>query len=345
MKFSYEEILKFKSLLKSKENNEKISFAFEFDFDLELREIQDLDSIKKLEAELLELSLTEKRLIAQLEHQKNVTKISKLTPILETLNTILKDLDRVSIRNTSFTVSKSIKNIAISNDLLDLYICKAQTMPTNSFQKLILHNDLIYLSTKISNMQSLGYAQKLLEKSKSLIHDLVASETDIVIRIIDKFGTISCDTPKRFNHLQNIVNQTVIPHFLQLHATLTCTSSSTQLIVLGKVYSTFLALVSKEIVSLPAIGEQESQSLFDLLDFKTIDRLFLDHLDLYVDGYPKFKTLVQLLTWNLKDILECFRMGALCDFESSELIGLIQALFSATPLRNEVVDEINKTRR
>lgn len=102
--------------------------------------------------------------------------------------------------------------------------------------------------------------------------------------------------------------------------------------------------MSQEIYNLRDISEVESNSLNQLLQLEPIEQLFVTDsysmIGHYATQFGHFKTLLQLLTWSFADIMEHFRMGALTDFSIDQLVHLVKALFSDTPLRKRNIDEL-----
>ena len=60
----------------------------------------------------------------------------------------------------------------------------------------------------------------------------------------------------------------------------------------------------------------------------------------YVPSWLKFSYLSEVLEASMADITYLFEEGALVDFEIDELVKLVTALFSDTPLRAETIQKI-----
>jgi hypothetical protein len=104
---------------------------------------------------------------------------------------------------------------------------------------------------------------------------------------------------------------------------------------------------TNRIFSLDDISELESNRLAELFDLNTYENMFMDKNRTFIleytgPSYSKFKTLLQILTWSFSTIMDHFRMGALVEFDISELTHLIKALFSDSPLRVRNLKEISK---
>lgn len=115
-------------------------------------------------------------------------------------------------------------------------------------------------------------------------------------------------------------------------------------IALGKLLDFIITEVMAEIFKLRDISEVESTRLAETLQFVQIDTLFISNSESLTPNYSThishFKTLLRLLTWSFSSIMEHFRMGALCGFENKEIVHLVKALFSDTPLREKNLAEI-----
>ena len=96
------------------------------------------------------------------------------------------------------------------------------------------------------------------------------------------------------------------------------------------------------------ISEVESKRLGELLQMDGIQKLFVvadscntfSLVGHYAVKFGHFKTLLQLLTWSFASIMEHFRMGALSEFTTDQLVHLFRALFSDTSLRQRNIDEV-----
>jgi len=62
----------------------------------------------------------------------------------------------------------------------------------------------------------------------------------------------------------------------------------------------------------------------------------------YVPSWLKFSYLSEVLEASMADITYLFEEGALVDFEIDELVKLVTALFSDTPLRTETIQKLQR---
>jgi len=62
----------------------------------------------------------------------------------------------------------------------------------------------------------------------------------------------------------------------------------------------------------------------------------------YVPSWLKFSYLSEVLEASMADITYLFDEGALVDFEIDELVKLVTALFSDTPLRAETIQKLQR---
>ena len=60
----------------------------------------------------------------------------------------------------------------------------------------------------------------------------------------------------------------------------------------------------------------------------------------YISSWLKFSYLSELLEASIADIMYLFEEGDLVDFETDELVKLVTALFSDTPLRAETIQKL-----
>jgi hypothetical protein len=165
--------------------------------------------------------------------------------------------------------------------------------------------------------------------------------------MIDDAKGFDCYTSDRYNHLRGIVNR-IEYHTRHLHTLWKpILPSHMCFIAIGSIVEFICDKISDEIYLLKDIAEVESQRLFETLNLKATEALFIqeDHsLIAHYAGsaYLQFKTLTQLLTWSFATIMEHFRMGALVEFTVPQLEHLCKALFSDSELRQKNIQEIQK---
>ncbi len=120
------------------------------------------------------------------------------------------------------------------------------------------------------------------------------------------------------------------------------------LIALGQLTNILTERISEDIYNMVDISELESKRLEELLQMDSVQRLFVvagsySLVGHYASKFGHFKTLLQLLTWSFASIMEHYRMGALSDFTTDQLVHLFRALFSDTPLRQRNIDEVRRS--
>ena len=124
-------------------------------------------------------------------------------------------------------------------------------------------------------------------------------------------------------------------------------SNHLKLITAAKVLDHICTLFIDAIFHLNDIGDEESRRLGKIINLERMSKVFT------IDGkllsykycgtaYQKLQVLRQILTWSFAEIMEHFRLGALSDFTQFELVKLVKALFSDTPLRLANITEIEK---
>jgi hypothetical protein len=116
---------------------------------------------------------------------------------------------------------------------------------------------------------------------------------------------------------------------------------------LGKITNTITDKLSEDIYNMRDISDLESKRLGELLQLQDIQSIFVSNgssslVGHYASKFGHFRTLLQLLTWSFADIMEHFRMGALSDFTTDQLVYLFKALFSDSPLRQGNIDEVTR---
>lgn len=163
------------------------------------------------------------------------------------------------------------------------------------------------------------------------MQDIVAKTGGLGVESNPNFSKVKNMTEKLNSTMSQLNNSwtTVIPTHLRF-------------IALGKLTDRISEVLSEEIFKLRDISELESERLAEILNLKVIESLFnaegrcwIGH---YSSKYGHFGTLMQILTWSFASIMEHFSLGALIDFEVDQLIHLVKALFSDTPLRRKNLD-------
>lgn len=124
--------------------------------------------------------------------------------------------------------------------------------------------------------------------------------------------------------------------------------------MVGTLNETLVSYMIESIESQSDISEEESNQLVCLIDrVACIDVLFNSPIGnelkqeensslaaFYTPSWIKFQYMGEILKSNLADILFMFNEGTLIDFSSSELVGLIRALFSESEHRQRAINEI-----
>ncbi|KAJ8095227.1 ribosome biogenesis protein ytm1 [Marasmius tenuissimus] len=116
---------------------------------------------------------------------------------------------------------------------------------------------------------------------------------------------------------------------------------------IGLVTDAALSRVLADVLELPDIPEVESNRLSELCRIlHALEGLFVEDPEQpsfvvgYVPSWLKFSYLSELLEASLADITYLFESGALVDFQVDELVRLVKALFSDTPLRTNTINRL-----
>ncbi|KAJ7623164.1 hypothetical protein FB45DRAFT_752778 [Roridomyces roridus] len=116
---------------------------------------------------------------------------------------------------------------------------------------------------------------------------------------------------------------------------------------IGMLTDTALSRVLEDVLALPDIPEVESHRLNELCRLlHPLEALFMEGTNpdsfvvAYVPSWLKFSYLSELLEASMVDISYLFDSGALVDFEASELVRLVRALFADTPLRTTTINKL-----
>ena len=149
----------------------------------------------------------------------------------------------------------------------------------------------------------------------------------------------------QYSLISSICNQTFM-EFEQITMDLRrVLSYHVSLITAGIILEHICQLFINLIFQLNDIGDEESKRLAKVLNLERMTKLFIVNDKLMTFKYcgtalQKLQLLRQILTWSFAAIMEHFRLGALIDFTTNELIKLCKALFSDTPLRLANIREL-----
>ncbi|KAJ3270562.1 hypothetical protein HDV01_007712 [Terramyces sp. JEL0728] len=174
----------------------------------------------------------------------------------------------------------------------------------------------------------------------------IDSQKYLIGRELESAEGLDCEETLRFDKVTKTIHQ-LTKHFQDLNVLWKpIIPSHLRLIGLGQLVDHLSELLTNEILILYDITEVESNRLAGYLALEGIQAIFRENLHYSMINhytgpkYAHFVTLVQLLTWSMSNIMECWRLDALNDFETKDLVHLITALFSDTELRRKNIKEI-----
>ncbi|KAF9649243.1 hypothetical protein BDM02DRAFT_3166994 [Thelephora ganbajun] len=123
--------------------------------------------------------------------------------------------------------------------------------------------------------------------------------------------------------------------------------SRRHLTAIGGIVDAVLSRMLEDITKLPDITADESHRLSELCRMlNALEGLFVEGPEktsavvAYVPSWLKFSYLSEVLEASMADVTYLFEEGALVDFEIDELVKLVTALFSDTPLRAETIQKL-----
>ncbi|KAI0042195.1 hypothetical protein FA95DRAFT_1500426 [Auriscalpium vulgare] len=241
-----------------------------------------------------------------------------------------------------------------------LYPVQAQHALTASAEKAMLFaNDCVYLSTRLARMSTSGTGAPVRDKLSEAAERLrVVGESwfedDIErqqVAVADALGAtegfVDTADQERFDECEAAVMKVLGQIRTIGRQWKNVLSKSKHLDAVGALVDAVLVQILGDILALPDITEIESHRLSELCRIlHALEGLFVDNPDqpssvvAYVPSWLKFSYLSELLEASLADISYLFDEGALVDFEVGELVTLVQALFSDTPQRANIIHKL-----
>jgi len=166
---------------------------------------------------------------------------------------------------------------------------------------------------------------------------LTVAEGFIDTGVDEKYAKCQSAMEQVFRHISGIAQD--------LKITLTW---STYCKSIGSIIEETLSRVMDDILGLPDITEVESHSLNHLCKILgPLENLFVPGwgtdttVAMHVPSWLKYSYLQELLEASMADITYLFEEGDLIDFDVKELVNLVRALFSDTPLRAKTIEKIS----
>ncbi|KAJ3323128.1 hypothetical protein HDV06_002140 [Boothiomyces sp. JEL0866] len=165
--------------------------------------------------------------------------------------------------------------------------------------------DVIITELEWSNDQ-LSLAQKFFNSA-------IESQKLIVGKVLENAEGLDCEDEKRYQRVKSTIHQ-LSQHFEDLN-TIWKSNRLAEMLAIERIHNIF-----------------KEDAPYSMINHYTGPK------------YAHFLTLIQLLSWSMSNIMECWRLGALNEFKVKDLVHLIKALFSDSELRTRNIKEIEKSR-
>ncbi|KAF7789580.1 hypothetical protein EIP86_000526 [Pleurotus ostreatoroseus] len=252
-----------------------------------------------------------------------------------------------------------------STQMLDLYralypVAASAVLSGSTKRSACFSNDCLWISEQIVRMAShtllptstgnrlreCGEIFKLL--SDSWFDDALRMQEGKVLDTLDQAqGFIGTTDQDRFDECENAVNSVLQDIRRAAQQCKPVLPKSKYYRAIGIFANAALGRILSDILTLSDITAQESHKLSELCRIlNALEGLFVEDPDqpsfvvAYVPLWLKFSYLSELLEASIADISYLFEEGALVDFEIDELINLVRALFSDTPLRTNTINKL-----
>ncbi|THG95092.1 hypothetical protein EW026_g6495 [Hermanssonia centrifuga] len=182
----------------------------------------------------------------------------------------------------------------------------------------------------------------------SWFEETVDSQSQKVNDILDSAeGFVGTTDQERFDVCEAAVNQVLqnVRRFAQQVKLVLAKGKYYQAV--GGVVNSALSRILDDVLALPDVTAEESHKLSELCHILAASEgLFVEDpaqpsfVVAYVPLWLKFSYLSELLEASIADISYLFEEGALVDFEISELVNLVRALFADTQLRTNTINKL-----
>ena len=278
-----------------------------------------------------------------------------------------------SLNAASFAEGRPIL-VAAAVDVFDLYRAllpnifssQLRDVPALAMQT---YNDCLHLAKAtedfFGDVVESGYADsqdlatRLRGLGKWIYETSLSHQRDLLKTTLDEAGGfLNTAQEPTFKRCERAVKEVVrnvenIAKMLRVVLPLT-----TYLPTLGYLTEQLIDLVMADILALTDITEIESEKINELLDlFRPLETIFelsseipaetttlqaMGGVAAHVPSWLKMSYLSELLRASLVDIAYLFETGALIDYTSEELVGLIMALFADSEKRDKTIERIER---
>ncbi|KAI8896124.1 Centromere/kinetochore Zw10-domain-containing protein [Globomyces pollinis-pini] len=282
---------------------------------------------------------------------------------IQRLSSLIEDISVELYQSNELMIPKLIQTI---RNILDLYRAKIMSnlysanigqLPPQIL--MIFHNDCMYIGHRCRTwlldfkIQRESRANTIIDLAvhfqslaNKIFHIAIDQQKRILLDIIEQADGFDVEKQERYEQVKKTFSQ-INYQMRHLHSVwMEVLPTHMCFIALGRLVEVIVVQVIEEINKLDDISEEESKRLNEILSLDTIGTLFISNdsfsmMTHYSGPFcQKYKTLIELLNWSFSSIMEHFRIGALTDFSIDELIHLINALFSDTPLREKNIKEL-----
>ncbi|KZS94348.1 hypothetical protein SISNIDRAFT_484577 [Sistotremastrum niveocremeum HHB9708] len=212
-------------------------------------------------------------------------------------------------------------------------------------------------STRIANALDEHALKTRIEDVANQLHflwevtfdDVIVREEEKVDAILDKahgFGEISND--RRQEQVQEAVEEVLREIRSTAYEWKSVLARTDYSIATGAVVNAALTRITRDVLALPDITEMESERLAEATrTLESLQNLFVgadgeSEIGIYVSSWFRFSYLGELLVASIADISYLFEQGMLVDYETDELVRLLRALFSETPLRANTIAKFQR---
>jgi centromere/kinetochore protein ZW10 len=338
---------KFSQLPRTQPNGSAKKHASQAEHEITLRETFTISAIPDGVLELIDQILSDAETLSQPSF--SIPSISAAATALSSLPTLLLALYRATARN--FYASDPASDMLIYNDSQDLAI-RLHSLVANMSQNHPLFKRLasnLEADIKLLHTHSrLAYGREM-DSQRTILADLLSSTS----------GFTSCTNPLNAREYSNAISD-VVHRILDLDKVWkTVLSNSARLQSLGAILSHVIRKITTDVLELAdeprGISEEESKQLKTFIDqISQLATLFEeDTLDgnrekrsfihVYTPSWLRFVYLGEILEASLADIKFLWTDGELSlEFEASEVVDLIEALFAESQFRRDAIRDIKR---
>ncbi|RXK40688.1 hypothetical protein M231_01939 [Tremella mesenterica] len=272
-----------------------------------------------------------------------------------------QDIHSSSLNSPSFIAAPEILRQA-AGDVFDIYrailpvvfTSQLRDVPSIAMQ---VYNDCLHLSSLLPSLISThsweegkDIAERLKLTGEKVFEDQLQIQRISLFSLLDDlrgFEDVSNDVA--YKKCGKIIGQ--VKHNLESLAKVLkpMLSTPTWSLIMGYLIDCVVKRISTEVLELRDIPEIESERINELCkSLHTLEEIFMispgepSSIVAQVPHWLKFCYLSELLQANLVDITYLFETGALVDFSTQELVGIIRALFADSEKRDAAIEKVER---